>query len=271
MENLSNKTLTVDAVNIGVFDSGIGGFSILKEIHRLLPQLEVHYIADDAFAPYGTKSREEIIERSKKNTLDLLARGAQLIVVACNSATAAAIEELRLSFPQIPFVGVEPYLNALNHPNKFPGIERAGVITTVLTGKSEKFVNLKKRLDPEGKIFHLALPHLAGLIEELYERGMSSELKTRIVEEITPVRSQGLSHLILGCTHYPLIASLIEEVLDLQTISPCPYVANRVLSLLTSMDLLSDAHQAKEQFFFRSTKSLTDWQQYNFSSLSLLD
>ncbi len=260
-------------LNIGAFDSGIGGFSILKEIHRRLPALGVNYIADDAFAPYGTKSREQIIERSIENTKKLLDEGANLIVVACNSATAVAIEELRSQFSSIPIVGVEPYLNALNHPTLFPGIEKAGVITTVLTGKSEKFVTLKQKIDPNGIIQHWSLPHLAGYIENLYYFGMTLELEDKINQELQPMVNQHLSHLILGCTHYPLIAKLIEDRLKLITISPCPYVAARVESLLqqyypddfVSLNKLSQV----DTFRFSSTKKSEYNQQYLFSSLSL--
>lgn len=268
-----NAIHKIHQLQIGAFDSGIGGFSILKEVHRLMPALKIDYLADDAFAPYGTKTREQIIERSLFNTSHLLERGAHLILVACNSATAVAIEELRVKFPTIPFVGVEPYLNALHHPDIFPGIKRAGVITTVLTGKSEKFQNLKKKLDPDNTITHWPLANLAGLIEDLYHFGFSDSLDQRIKSELSELKNQQLTHLILGCTHYPLIALLIEKYLEVKTISPCPYVALRVESLLKQF--YSDAYIHLNQmvpentFLFSSTKAGVLNQQNLFSSLEL--
>lgn len=276
MENNSNNFLSHDTLSlkVGAFDSGIGGFSILKEVHKRLPRLEVDYIADSAFAPYGTKTRDQIIERSISNSKMLIERGAHLILVACNSATAVAIEELRRNFPNTPFVGVEPYLNALNHPSIFPGITKAGVITTVLTGKSEKFLKLKAKIDPEGTIYHRSLPHLAGYIEDLYYRGMTPMLLKQIVEEISPIKAVGLSHLILGCTHYPLIWKLIENQLGLITISPCPYVANRVYSLLLNAypERIAALQQGEEinSFSFLSTSSGEGFNEYFFSSLKLM-
>ncbi len=218
---------------IGIFDSGIGGFSILSEIMRKVPSVEIDYISDDAFAPYGEKTDSEIIQRSELITEVLLSRGASLMVVACNSATAAAIASLRLKYPKIPFVGVEPYINVLNHSNQFPGIRKAAVITTEITGNSVKFKILRQRIDPAGRIRHVSMPNLASIVEDILESGLSQELKKKLVCELKPLKDLELSHLILGCTHYPLIAGLIEAELNLSTVSPGPFVANRVIDILS--------------------------------------
>lgn len=217
---------------IGVFDSGIGGFSILREIMSRIRGAVLDYISDEAFAPYGNRTDSEIISRSERITGLLIERGADLIVVACNSATAAAISALREEHPDIPFVGVEPYINVLNHGNLYPDMTSVAVITTVLTGNSRKFMELKARLDPHGRIRHFSLPGLASLTEEIIAGGPGDTQMEKLREELKPVRGIGLSHLILGCTHYPLIADLIEEELDLKTISPAPAVAQRVISLV---------------------------------------
>lgn len=219
---------------IGIFDSGIGGFSILSEIMKKISSVEIDYISDDAFAPYGEKSDSAVINRSQSITEMLLNRKADLIVVACNSATAAAIASLRHKYPQIPFVGVEPYINVLNHKNHFPEIKKAAVITTELTGNSQKFRTLKKKIDPTGSILHVSMPKLASIVEDILEKGLNPSLRKNLREELKPLRILDLSHLILGCTHYPLISGLIEEEMDVTTVSAGPFVANRVMSLLTA-------------------------------------
>ncbi len=235
---------------IGVFDSGIGGFSILSEILSEVPGVLVDYISDDLYAPYGTKSDGEITERSLYITGILLQRGADLVVAACNSATAAAISHLREKHPSVPFVGVEPYINVLNHESLHPGITKAAVITTVLTGNSVKFRELKKRLDPEQSITHLTMPNLATIVERILQQGYTAELRRDLTGELEPLKGLNLSHLILGCTHYPLIANLIEEFLGVKTISPGPGVARRVRNLLPS-----PAGPPSRSFSFLSTSS----------------
>jgi glutamate racemase len=223
---------TMKEHRIGFFDSGRGGFSILHEVMKKLPGIPVDYISDNAFAPYGEKDREAIVSRSLLMTDMLLERGCSIITVACNSATAAAVSRLREARKDTPFVGVEPYLNVLNHGNLYPGIRKAAVITTPLTGSSAKFLELRERLDPCGRIAHFSMPELATITEEIVECGLDPKLEQRLRREILPLSGLELSHLILGCTHYSLIASLLEKELGLITISPGPFVANRVASLL---------------------------------------
>ena len=218
---------------IGIFDSGIGGFSILTAILRQVPEVDVDYISDDVFAPYGIKSQNEIIFRSSTITKILLDRDNSLIVLACNSATAAAIKTLREKFPDTEFVGVEPYINVLNHKKEFPDIKKAAVITTELTGTSDKFIQLKKRIDPLNKIQHIKMMNLAAIVEEILNLGYGEQQKKDLSEELAPLKTLKLSHLILGCTHYPLIRVLIEKKLDLITVSPGPFVAKRVQNLLS--------------------------------------
>jgi len=249
---------------IGVFDSGIGGFSILSEIMGVIPFMEIDYISDDAFAPYGEKSDEKIIQRSELITDILLERRCSLIVVACNSATAAAIESLRGKYSGIPFVGVEPYINVLNRNNQIPLIRKAAVITTALTGNSRKFRELKQRIDPEGSILHVIMPNLATIVEEILNSGLNEILEAKLAAELHPLQSMQLSHLILGCTHYPLIAGLIEKELKLTTVSAGPFVANRVKSLLSV-----SGNGTCSSFSFLSTRSML-WEDKNSEYIDVL-
>lgn len=249
---------------IGVFDSGIGGFSILREIIARVPDVIIDYISDDSFAPYGIKSDREIKARSEMISEILLERDACLIVAACNSATAAAISTLRGDHPGIVFVGVEPYINVLNHEDIYPGIRKAAVVTTVLTGNSVKFRELKARLDPKGQILHYSLPNLATIVERILHEGLTEGLSEQLKRELDPLRDLNLSHLILGCTHYPLIAGLIETELNVSTVSAAPYVANRVADLLPC-----EKGRPAETFSFLSTSDMK-WRKRTVSELDQL-
>ena len=234
--------------------------AILKQI----PEVKVDYISDDIFAPYGIKSQNEIIFRSSSVTEMLLNRGNTLIVVACNSATAAAIHALRKKFPHTKFVGVEPYINVLNHTKEFPDIIKAAVISTELTGKSDKFKQLKKRIDPLNKIQHFNMPNLAFIVEEILTLGYNEQLKADLSKELAPLKGLNLSHLILGCTHYPLIRTLIEEELNLVTVSPGPFVAKRVQNLLSTK-----GNNPVTSFSFLSTSS-NNWETRSLTGLNKL-
>lgn len=248
---------------IGLFDSGIGGLSILKEINKILPSTEVFYIADEANSPYGSKSVEFVHAQSHQLTQELIHKGAELIVVACNSATVSCIAELRADFPHIPFVGVEPYINVVNHHE---GLQKGkpGLILTKRTFESKRFIELKEKFDPTGKIQSVVLFQLASLIEELLYAQEKETIYKKIEEELAPLRAHEFSHLVLGCTHYPLIKNFIEKTLHLECVSPCPYVAKRVASLLNS----SQNETVLPFFNFKSTKKQI-WEKFSYHSLGL--
>lgn len=254
-------------VKIGLFDSGIGGFSILTQLLNLIPSAEFFYYSDDANAPYGPKTDEFITQRSIDITNILLGKGVDLIVVACNTATAASIDTLRIKFPQLPFVGVEPYLNAYY---KMPeGEKNMAVLTTVSTGKSERFKRLKEKLDPNGKIVHYSLPNMARLIEDFYFKRMTQDQFLNDIKlELEPIRENKFSHLILGCTHYPLISKIIEKETGAISVSPDRYVALRVAEVL---NLNVKPISVSENCFFNfcSSSNNNQWEVRNQNDCSL--
>ena len=256
MPYMTNADKKLMPKKIGLFDSGIGGFSVLGELFKVMPEADFYYISDDANAPYGPKSDEFITERSFRITESLIEKGVEIIVIACNTATAASIDELRAHFKTIPFVGVEPYLNAYY---KMPeGLSAAQkkmmVLTTESTGRSERFKRLKERLDPESQIAHYGLKNLARLIEEFYYHPENSEAFKKDVEsELAFLKDQGYAYAILGCTHYPFVRNQIESFLHLKTISPDAHVAKRVADLTHSMPSESETHS--EFFHFLSTQN----------------
>lgn len=259
------------AKKIGVFDSGIGGFSVLAELFNVLPEAEYFYISDDANAPYGPKSDEFITERTVAMTEELLKLGVELVVIACNTATASSIDQLREKFKGVPFVGVEPYLNAYY---KMPeGVadheKKMMVLTTESTGKSERFKRLKERLDPNSQIDHFSLKNLARLIEEYYHLPQhNAEIEAtfykNVEDELQFLKSQNYSYAILGCTHYPLIREKIESFLKLKTISPCKHVALRVKDL-THPGEITQKHS--EDIFNYLSSSNNLWSQKKRASL----
>jgi glutamate racemase len=191
---------------IGVFDSGVGGLSVLQHIRRILPDERLIYIADSAHVPYGDKSAAYIEQRSISLSHFLIEQGADAIVIACNTATAAAAASLRSRF-SCPVVGMEPAVKPAVAATKSRVV---GVLATIGTLKSARFAALLERYAGDVNIVTQGCP---GLVEQV-ERGEFHSTETRyLVERYTaPLLDKGADTLILGCTHYPFLAALIREV-----------------------------------------------------------
>ncbi|MDX1327541.1 MAG: glutamate racemase [Arenibacter sp.] len=192
---------------IGIFDSGIGGTSIWREINRLLPEETTIYLADSKNAPYGEKSQEEILRLSIKNVDLLVQKGCKLIVVACNTATTNAISHLRANY-KLPFIGIEPAIKtaALNSKTK-----KVGVLATKGTLSSSLFHTTSKSHANGIQILEQKGTGLVGLIE----RGELNSLKTKTLLEryLSHMVQEGIDQLVLGCTHYPYLIPLLKELL----------------------------------------------------------
>lgn len=193
---------------IGLFDSGLGGLSVLQAMHRHLPESSLLYVADSAHAPYGERDEAYIIDRSQRIARFLLDQGAQALVVACNTATAAAVRELRLSHPQVPIVGVEPGVKpavALSRNG------RIGVLATPGTLGSQKFRDL---IDTHGQAATLVLQPCPGLAREIEKGALDSPALRQLVAQFCePLKAQGVDTVVLGCTHYPFVAPLIAQAM----------------------------------------------------------
>ncbi|MBM3137426.1 MAG: glutamate racemase, partial [Chloroflexi bacterium] len=209
---------------IGIFDSGVGGLSVLKEIHRLMPQAVLFYIADQAHVPYGKRSLEEIRGFSFVITRFLIEQGAAIIVVACNTASAAALQELRAAFPETLFVGMEPAVKpATQHTHN--GI--VGVLATPATFQGRLYNTLVERFAQDVRILTDTLP---GLVEEIEAGRLDSPETRRILETaIRPMVAEGADTLVLGCTHFPFVLPLIREIAgsSVEVIDPAPAIARR--------------------------------------------
>ncbi len=252
-------------VKIGFFDSGIGGFSILKHMRKELPSAEVFYIADDSFAPYGEKSDEQIKERCFEMVSELVKKDVELVVVACNTATAISIEDLREKF-DVPFIGAEPYINILNDKN-WNEKNKGCVITTVLTGKSRRFNKLKNTIDPHRRLDYFCSPRLAIIIEKYFYLKNELILKEEIKRELSKLIDLSYTHYILGCTHYPLVAKIIEEVCEVKCISPCLAIVQRIKDVVGGLE----GQSFKTDFQFLSTaNSNKSWLKMKNSELKII-
>lgn len=194
---------------IGIFDSGIGGLSVLRHIHALLPAESLIYFADSGFAPYGDKSEAVIVQRALAIAAFLLEHQVKAIVVACNTATAAAIAALRARYPDLPVVGVEPGLKPAAAQTQ-SGV--VGVLATERTLASQKFIALQAQIASASGVQFLPQA-CVGLADQI-EKGalQSAETASLIRRYVDPLLAQGADTLVLGCTHYPFVQSLIEQV-----------------------------------------------------------
>lgn len=228
---------------IGVFDSGIGGLSVLREIRAALPAESLLYFADSGFAPYGDKPEPAIVERSLAIAGFLRGRGVKALVVACNSATAAAVGALRQAHPDLPIVGVEPGLKPAAAVTR-SGV--VGVLATRATLASAKFLALRDRIATETGVQFLLQP-CVGLADAV-ERGECASLATLnlIERHVAPLITGGADTLVLGCTHYPFVREAIEEAArrhrpDAALVETATPVARQLARLLTEGRLLASA------------------------------
>lgn len=233
---------------VGVFDSGVGGLSVLREIRRELPAENLLYVADSAHAPYGDKTHQQIEARAIAVTEFLLAQQAKAIVVACNTATGAAVQTLRERY-DIPIIAMEPAIKpAVAHTKT--GV--VGVLATSRTLDSGKFASLSERF---GINMTLLLQACPGLVEQV-EAGQLTSPETRalLIRYIEPLLMQGADTLVLGCTHYPFLSPLIEEIVGpgVTVMNPAPAVARELRRRLAMAGLLNPAFESGSQHFWSS-------------------
>ena len=214
---------------IGIFDSGSGGLSVYRELVKVLPQEHFIYYADNAHCPYGEKTAAYIQDRARLITDFLLEQGADIIVVACNTATAAAIAVLRAQYPGVPFVGMEPAVKPAALGTKTGVI---GVLATAGTLKGSKYLNTRGLYQDDVRI----VEHVGQGFVELVENGTldGPEAENTVRASLQPLLDEGADIIVLGCTHYPFLRPVIERLAGpgVQVIDPAPAVARQTLRLL---------------------------------------
>lgn len=221
---------------IGVFDSGVGGLSVLRALHAYLPHERFLYLGDQAHVPYGGRSPEDLRAISEGITRFFLTQGVKMIVIACNTASAAALKTLRADYPQIPFVGMEPAVK--------PAAEqtlsgKVGVLATSFTLQGALYASVVERFAQGVQVYQAACP---GLVTQVEAGALNSPQTRDILEEtLTPMLAEGVDTLVMGCTHFPFLIPLIEEISDgrVRIIDPAPSVAKQVGRVLEQRALLS--------------------------------
>jgi glutamate racemase len=234
---------------IGIFDSGVGGLSILREIRNLLPHEDLHYFADQAHVPYGARSLEEVRSYCEEITSFLLRQGAKLIVVACNTASAASLYYLRNHFPDLLFVGMEPAVKPAAELT-LNGV--VGVLATPATFQGELFASVVERFAEGVTVLPQTIPDLV----ERIEAGEIDTPETRSIlsRAIQPLLDSGADTLVLGCTHYSFIIPILQELAGegVKVVNPSPAIARQALRLITSNNLLASQDEAGEVVCYTS-------------------
>ena len=193
-----------DTPTIGIFDSGVGGLSVMRALHQRGPACRLHYVADSGHAPYGDRDPQHVIDRSVKIADHLVAHGADMLVVACNTATAWAIDHLRQRYPGLPLVGVEPGVKPAVALSKSRTV---AVMATTATLASPRFASLVQRHAPDCTVLPVPCPGLAAAIEA--GDAAQADVERLLDQHVLPLRDGAADVVVLGCTHYPFVADRI--------------------------------------------------------------
>jgi glutamate racemase len=240
---------TTNSRPIGVFDSGVGGISVLRELVRIMPNENYIYYGDSGNAPYGTKTLEEVRTLTRAHANELFSRGAKGLVVACNTATSAAVRILREEYPQIPIVGIEP---AVKPAVSFMEHPRVLVLATPMTIREEKFKRLMAKYEEQGEILPLPCPGLMNFVERGDLDG--EDVRKYLTELLFEFRENPVDAVVLGCTHYPFLREQIAATLggNVRIFDGGEGTAREMKRRLGEAGLLSEAQTHGEVIFDNS-------------------
>jgi glutamate racemase len=236
---------------IGVFDSGVGGISVLRAIREQMPEESVIYFGDQGHVPYGPRSMEQIQTFSEAITRFLLEQGAKIIVVACNTASAAALSHLRERFADVSFVGMEP---AVKPAAEHTQTGKVGVLATPATFQGALYASVVERFANGVELYQNTCP---GLVQQIEQGNLDGEEPRRILEEaLLPMLKKDIDTVVLGCTHYPFVIPLIQRIVGdakrVRVIDPAPSVAKQVRRLLEARGLRQESGPRGDVKFYTS-------------------
>lgn len=234
---------------IGVFDSGLGGLSVLRAIRESMPSQAVIYFGDQGHVPYGQRSLEEVRAFSTEAVKFLLGKGAKLIVVACNTASVAALLSLRRDFPQVPFVGMEP---AVKPAAEQTHTGTVGVLATFATFQGALYASVVERF---AHGVNLLQDPCIGLVPQIEKGNLDGAETRKILEDaLKPMLAQNIDTIVLGCTHYPFVIPLIQEIVgpSVRVIDPAPAIARQTKRLLQEHGWLSEGLERSAVDFYTS-------------------
>lgn len=230
--------MLVGSSPIGIFDSGVGGLSVLRAIRAQMPEESVIYFGDQGHIPYGPRPMEQIRDFSEAITNFLLERDAKIIVVACNTASAAALKYLREKFPHVQFVGMEP---AVKPAAETTQTGKVGVLATPTTFQGALYASVVERFASGVELFQDTCP---GLVQQIEGCNLNGPETRKILEDaLQPMLEKSIDTVVLGCTHYPFVIPLIQEIVgeNVRVIDPAPSVARQVKRLLEAGGRKNDA------------------------------
>jgi glutamate racemase len=234
---------------IGIFDSGVGGISVLRAIRDQMPEESVVYFGDQGHIPYGPRPMQQIRVFSETITRLLLEQGAKIVVVACNTASAAALQYLRETFPGVQFVGMEPAVKpAAEHTHT----GKVGVLATPATFQGALYASVVERFANGVQLFQNTCP---GLVQEIEQGNLNGETTHKILEDaLLPMLEKNIDTVVLGCTHYPFVIPLIEQIVgeSVRVIDPAPAVARQIQRLLQVQGIRSSSGIRGEIKFYTS-------------------
>jgi glutamate racemase len=234
---------------IGIFDSGVGGLSVLRAIRAQMPEESAIYFGDQGHIPYGPRPMEQIRDFSEAITNFLLERNAKIIVVACNTASAAALKYLRERFPNVQFVGMEP---AVKPAAETTQTGKVGVLATPATFQGALYASVVERFANGVELFQNTCN---GLVQQIEQGNLNGGETRRILEDaLHPMLEQDIDTVVLGCTHYPFVIPLIEEIVGerVRVIDPAPSVAKQVKRLLEAGEMRNDSSASGDVRFYTS-------------------
>ncbi len=234
---------------IGVFDSGVGGLSVLRAMREQMPKESILYFGDQVHVPYGLRSMGEIQKFSEGITHFLLKNDVKLIVVACNTASAAALKYLREKFPHVIFVGMEPAVKPAAESTK---TGKVGVLATPATFQGELYASVVERFASGVELFQ---DTCAGLVTQIEKGELTSQATRAILENaLQPMLEKNIDTVVLGCTHYPFVIPLIQNIAgeNVRVIDPAPAVAKQVNRLLESRKLQNKSNTINKIKIFTS-------------------
>lgn len=224
---------------IGIFDSGVGGLSVLRAIRAQMPEESVIYFGDQGHIPYGPRPMEQIRNFSEATTRFLLGHDVKIVIVACNTASAAALKYLRDTFPDVSFVGMEPAVKPAAEQTQ---TGKVGVLATPATFQGALYSSVVERFANGVELFQNTC---VGLVQEI-ERGNLNGAETRRIlgDALVPMLEQNIDTVVLGCTHYPFVIPLIQEIVgdDVRVIDPAPAVAKQVRRVLEANELKNESN-----------------------------
>ena len=234
---------------VGFFDSGLGGLCILDAFKELCPHESTIYIADSKNCPYGNKPAAEIVKLAESNTRRLLRRGCKMVVVACNTATAAAIDFLRERHPEVPFIGIEPAVKPAALRSK-TGV--VGVLATAGTFGGRLYNETKAKFAKDVTVIATVADEFVELVERNEVSGANAERAVRA--KVEPILAAGCDKIVLGCTHFPHLKPLIEKICDgrAEVIDPSDAVARQARRVLSARGLAAPASAKPSHIFIRT-------------------